>query len=239
MQKRLRFLALAAGVLLWSIDGLEARAGNIPLPTQLSSFVNAAGDSNGNFTTVQQPGELDTFSQFSYSTDPVGSPPTAANITVKAFLPPGSPESGLTFAGGFNALPGMTVDYALSYVVTAPAGHLITDAVLSAAMGNNGGTGSVSIVELLTFPGGKFVSMEASLPGQPGASLSFAGVPTILVQKDMFLNGGSLGANVTFVNQGFSSTAIPEPASMTSLSVGIAVVFLARYRRLFKRRSLA
>jgi len=237
MMKRSLFRTIAAGALLWGYGALEARAGFIPLPSHLDQFVKPDGSSNGNFTTVQQPNELDTFSKFSYSTDPVGSPPAAANITLNAFLPPGSPESGLVFKGGFHALPGTTVDYSLSYVVTAPAGSLIHDAVLSAAMGNNGGTGSVSIVELLTFPGGSATSMEVSLPGATSASLEFAGVRSILVQKDIFLNGGSLGSNVTFVNQGFSSTGVPEPSSMVSLGIGVAV--LLAFRRFSKWRSVA
>lgn len=237
MKRSSLFLAIALAVLVAGVAAHDARAGgmNIPVPTALSSFVNPDGSSNGNYTTVQQPGELDTFSSFSYSTDPVGSPPTAANITVKAYLPPSSTESGLTFTGGFNAAPGMTVDYALSYVVTAPAGHLITDATLSAAMGNNGGTGTVSIVELLTFPNGSTSSMEASLPGSASQTITFPGVTSILVDKDMFLNGGSLGANVTFVNQGYSSTMIPEPASMALL--GIGMTGLLAFRRFFKRAS--
>jgi len=237
MQKRSLFLALAAGVLLWGFGALEARAGSVTLPTTLDSFVLPNGSSNGNYTTVQQPNELDKFSQFGYTTDPVGSPPSAANITVSAFLPPNSIESGLTFTGGFHALAGATVDYSFSYVVTAPAGFFLTDAVLSAAMGNNGGTGTVSIVETLTFPGGSGKSMEVSLPGAASATLNFAGVSSILVQKDMFLVGGSLGSNVTFVNQGFSSTGVPEPSSLALLGIGMTG-FLA-FRRFFKRTSVA
>ncbi len=240
MQKRSRFLALTTGVLIWGFGALETRAQqNIPLPSTLGQFVNADGSSNGNFTTVQQPNELDKFSSFSYSTDPVGSPPTAANIGLAAFLPAGTNESGLEFRGGFNAMPGMTVDYSIAYTVTAQPGSLITDAVLSAAMGNNGGTGSVSIVELLTFPGGGSQSMEVSLPGSSSATLDFAGVSSILVQKDMFLNGGSEGANVTFVNQGFSSGAIPEPASIVLLGFGMAFIVLTAFRRRSSKRSCA
>jgi hypothetical protein len=224
---------MTAGVLLWGVCAQEARAGDIPLPAALSSFVNADGSSNGNYTTVQQPNELDTFSHFSYSTDPVNSPPTAANITLTPYLPPFSEESGIRFSGGFNALPGMTVDYAISYVVSAPPGDVIHDAVLSAAMGNSGGTGSVSIVELLTFPDGSGKLMEVSLPGSPTASLEFPGVPSVLVEKDIFINGGSLGANVSFVNQGFSST--PEPTSIVTLGIGMAIVLVASRRFAGKR----
>jgi hypothetical protein len=220
--KRLAFLAVVAGLGGAALPG-TGRAGLIPLPATLDRFVNANGSSNGNFTTVQQPNELDTFSAFSYSTVPVGSPPSAANITVSAFLPPLSSESGLQFRGAFNTLPGITVDYALGYTETAPPGSLITDAVLSASMGNNGGTGTVSIVEFVTFPDGSGQSLEVSLPGSSSASLTFAGVPAILVQTDILLLGGSAGANVEIVNQGFSSsTAVPEPASLTLLGLGAA-----------------
>jgi hypothetical protein len=134
-------------------------------------------------------------------------------------------------------MPGTTVDYAISYFVIAPPGYLINDAVLSAAMGNKGGTGSVSIVELLNFPGGSSQSMEVSLPGSSSASLNFPGVQSILVQKDMFLNGGSLGATVTFVDQGFSSSGgIPEPASIISLGIGLGVLVTA-FPWFSKRRS--
>jgi hypothetical protein len=76
--------------------------------------------------------------------------------------------------------------------------------------------------------------MEISLPGNVTASLDFPGVPSILVQKDIFINGGSLGANVTFVNQGFSSTVIPEPTSVLSMSIGM-VISLWAFRRYSKR----
>jgi hypothetical protein len=225
-------LMLAALALLFLGLG-QARAGFIPLPTQLDSFVNPDGSSNGNFTTVQAPNELDTFSNFSYSTDPVGSPPLARDITVNPFLPPPpSNEGGLQFKGAFAALAGMTVDYALSYVVTAPPGSLITDAVLSAAMNNNGGTGTVSIVELLTFPDGTGASMEVSLPGNSDASLTFPGVQSILVQKDIFINGGSLGANVSSIDQGFSSgNPVPEPVSVTLAMIGACTAGLAGWRQ--------
>jgi hypothetical protein len=98
---------------------------------------------------------------------------------------------------------------------------------------NFGGTGSVSIAELLTFPGGSSQTLDVSLGGSASASLTFAGVPSILVEKDMFLGGGSLGANVTFVNQGFSSSSnvVPEPASVTLALIGAGLAGLAGWRQ--------
>jgi hypothetical protein len=109
---------------------------------------------------------------------------------------------------------------------------------LSASMNNNGGTGSVSIIELLTFPDGSGQSMEVSLPGASSSSLSFTGVQTILVQEDLFLDGGSLGANVNSLDNALTSPAIiPEPTSIISLGIGMAAVVLAEFRRFSKRRS--
>ena len=54
----------------------------------------------------------------------------------------------------------------------------------------------------------------------------------------MILNGGSNGASVSIINQGYSSTTvIPEPTSMALLGIGLSGLFTLR--RLFKRTSVA
>jgi hypothetical protein len=234
MKRRFLFQALAAGLVVLGFSALEARAGYVPLPTTLDLLLPA-----GSFTTVAAPTETDTFSNFSYSTSPVGSPPTAADITVKAFN--AGPEAGLTFSGAFNALAGTTVDYSFGYTVTAPAGHFLTDATLSGVFSTFAGTGTGSIGEtLINAATGAVVGTMEITSGPPivaSDTINFAGVSSIIVEKDLILNGGSNGASLSIFNQGFSSSGVPEPASFALLGIGMAG-FLA-FRRFFKKTSVA
>jgi len=243
MQKRSLFLALAAGVFIWGFGALDARAAGVlvPLPSTLDQFVvpNGSGtfDSNGNWTTVAAPNETETFSGFTYGTSPIGSPPVPADITLREFH--AGNEAGLTFSGAFFAAAGTTVDYSISYVVTAPTGFLINDAVSSGVFSTFNGTGSGSIGESIIDPttGLTVATLEISKPGQTSDFVTFPGLNSILVQKDLILVGGSNGASISIFNQGFSSTGVPEPASLALLGIGMTG-FLA-FRRFFKRTSVA
>ena len=131
------------------------------------------------------------------------------------------------------------VDVSISYIVTAPKGELIDDALVSTTGGNFGGTGSYSVSETLATPNGvPFAHLEGSLPGSPGQLITFPpGYNSILVSKDIFLSGGTNGATLSIITQAFSSTSVPEPASMALLGIGMTG-FLA-FRRFFKKTSVA
>jgi len=233
MTRRFVFFTLAAGLLALSLGSADARAGQISLPTTLDQLLPA-----GSYAVVGP--EPDTFSTFSYSTSPVNSAPAAGDITVREFA--AGIENGLTFSGNFSAAAGTTVDYSIIYYVTAPQGYLITDSTLSGGFSTFGGTGTGSVSEyLLNAANGSTVgTMEISSPSPPGVTsdpINFAGVNSIEVQKDIVLNGGSEGASISIINQGFSSAVIPEPTSMALLGIGLSGLFTLR--RLFRRSSVA
>jgi hypothetical protein len=240
MNRRSLFLAIAAAVIIGGVGTLDARAGSfVGLPATLDNFV---GGNFGNYTTVAGTNETETFSNFSYSVSPVGSPPTAANVTLNPYVV--GPETGITISGAFFAPAGQTIDYAISYLVTAPAGHLLTDAVLSMAVNVPAGSGGVvSIGETLTngVTGGPVGSLATSASNSGSVlsdSITFAGVQSIFVSKDIIVYGGTTGAGVSIINQGFSSTGgVPEPSSLALLGIGMTG-FLA-FRRFFKKTAVA
>jgi hypothetical protein len=229
MLRRFLFLTSAAAFLVFGLGAFEARAGFVAIPTSLDALLPS-----GAYTTVAGAETL-TFSNFSYSTIPNGvAPPSGIGVSPFVF----GNETGLQFQSTtWVAAPGATLDITLSFVVTAPKGELLNDAVIIIAGGNFQGTGTISAGESLVnavtlAPIG---TMEAAIPGMPSASLAFPGVNSILVTKGILITGGTNGASLSVLKEGFSSTIVPEPTSMALLGIGMAGFFT--YRRLFKRPS--
>jgi len=238
MKRRFLFLALAAGIVVLGTGALDARAGYVPLPTTLDTLLPT-----GNFTKAFGAETL-TFSNltFSSSSTPTGSAIAASSINVGNYAV--GNETGFNLTGTLSAPANTVVDVSITYVVTAPTGQLINDAILVTAGGplGAGGTGTYAVNETLTnavtFAG--IASLSGTNPPPPGAAsdfASFAGVNSILVSKDIRITGGSNGESLSIITQAFSSTGVPEPASFALLGIGMTG-FLA-LRRFFKKTHVA
>jgi hypothetical protein len=226
-----RFSFLAA--LLALTVSAPARAAYVPLPTTLDALLPSSA------YTVVAGAETLTFSGFTYaaSSVPTGSAPAASSITVSKFAV--SNETGFSLNGTLSAPKDTLVDLTITYVVTAPIGEKLTDALLLTTGGTFGGTGSYSVDETLV-NAATFAPLGtlSTYSGGPGVDVvTFAGVQSIYVTKDIFLSGGSKGVSLSAITEGFSSTAVPEPASMALLGIGMSG--LLAFRRMFKRTSVA
>jgi len=238
MTARKAMLALAAGLVALSVGVGEVRAGGIvPLPATLDNFLVPPAANLGNFAIV---GNLE-FYDFTYTPTNVvpggpPPPPAASSVVVSPFTAVAG-ETGITFTGGFFAPANTIYDYAITYKVTTTDGSLITDGYQSIVGGNFGGTGLVSAGETITDQKGNLLAHWESTLGEPVKSATWAGVNTIFVSKDILIVGGSVGATVSIIHQGFSTTMIPEPASMALLGIGLSG--LLSFRRFIKRVSVA
>jgi hypothetical protein len=228
MNRRSFYLTIAAGLVVLGIGAPDTRAGNVPLPATYDTLLVP-----GSTATVVGAETL-TFSNFTYGSATV----LPSSILTSAFSV--GPETGLEFSTSALFAPaGTTLDVAIDYVVTAPKGELINDAFISTTGGNFGGTGlysvSETIVNAVTFA--PVATLEA-FTGKPTDLVTFAGVQSLLVTKDIFLSGGSVGETLSIIDQAYSSTGtVPEPTSMALLGIGMTG-FLA-FRRFFKRPSVA
>lgn len=225
MTRRSIFFSLAAGLIALSLGTADSRAGGmVPLPTTLDQLLTATGNS------TQVDGLVFSNFQITPTTIPGGGS-SAAAVNLDAFSNFG--YNGLTIQSSiFNAAAGSTTDYRISYDVMAVKG-VITGGYLLVA-GGTGNGGYINVGETITDKNGNAIAtLEGYLPGSPVDKMSWSGVQTIHVEKDIFVQGGTNVATLSIINQGFMT--VPEPTSMALLGIGLSG--LLTFRR-FRRRAV-
>jgi hypothetical protein len=224
------WLALLALALVGSV--MQAQAAPIFSNGTLQDLINLG-------STGAQVGDK-VFSNFTYT--PSGNMPLASAVNVTSIL---SPNIGLMFQGGFGDSPGGgPSDALITYTVTVTdPTRRITDAHMDGNPAVVGATttnpGTVSVTETFLPDSTKMLNI---FDNEPGSSTKLSDDTTFTtplsvlhVQKDIRADAGAAGTGVTatlsFVDQTFSQTAVPEPATIALVLAGVPVAGILALRR--------
>ncbi|HXJ96144.1 MAG TPA: PEP-CTERM sorting domain-containing protein [Terriglobia bacterium] len=173
-----------------------------------------------------------TFSNFSYSSAAFGGA-TAIPVDGLTVTPLTGGEAGFQFEAPWSVSSAQGEDSAIQYTVTATSGT-ITDLVLSMAGFGVTNGGNVAVGETSATPPLSLLVFDNLTGTQATDAITGLSLASLSVVKDIALAGNNGVATLSIVDNKFSTSSVPEPASI--LLFGAGLVGMAGY---FRRRHLS
>ena len=174
------------------------------------------------------PGFSCTVGTLTFSSISISPSTTGDGVVGPITVTPVASGLSLTFSSAASAPPPSTADIAWLYTVASTV-PIVDASLLLTGSGTGGGT--VSLSETLS--NGK--TLMASSPGSATDSVTFPGVSSLSVAKDLVdvaLTSGSLAVSSVIENTfSTNSTPIPEPMSITLVVTGLGLIGLGFSRR--------
>jgi hypothetical protein len=232
---RLKKPILACAVLLGAAMGLQATP---VMPSSCSAYTNYA-----ELTALGPTGSCTigdkTFSDFTYSMSAVGTTPVPASQVTVTVMNSGPSAIGFLFGVALTAGAGATNDIGIGYTVTGPD---ITDATVTmAGLAIPAGSGATDTIAETVCPGHVIAGCASSIPlstyniaGLPPKTtdtVTFGGVSTLGVLKDIDVFGGSGTASISLFTDTVSQGTVPEPGFYGVLAGGLGAILMFGRRR--------
>ena len=172
-----------------------------------------------------------TFSGFTYSDAGFGgaTPIPASGVTVTPITTGG--ELGFQFEAPWIVSGAQGLDSTVQYTVTATTGT-ITDLLLSMAGFSQTKGGDVQVDETAVTPPLSLMVFDNSTGFVASDMVTGLSLTSLSVVKDIAVTGNNGTAGVSIVDNQYSTSPVPEPASMVLLGSGLlALAGFARCRR--------
>lgn len=173
------------------------------------------------------------YSNFLFASTAINTPNVPENQVAIVSTSATTAQNGFEFSLPLSAGVNQVSDVSMSYTVTDMGQTPITSVDVPTFVGSTQGGAVAVLSETVTGPSGVLGALTIS-PSSPSGSLTFGGVTSITIAKDLVTSGGVVSGglgSISLFTDYVDQTAVPEPGFYGVLAGGMVVVLMFCRRR--------